>query len=204
MAALVPAGPRDRRHASGRVWTWRRRVVRSSPAIDICRIRRRFFRWMPTVATCHRTGTCDCRRGLGCRQDEACRQATALRRTRELMARRRHSNTRSIRLQIGMAALLAAGQCLGRAQAQSSQESHETIIAIRHRELQHGGLGQLSCKGLNRALALPRLFASRYPASSSTLTAGVRLGAHQKDTARTCDRVSRAEHRPCQRRENSL
>jgi hypothetical protein len=33
----------------------------------------------------------------------------------------------------------------------------ETIVAIRHGEKPTAGLGQLSCKGLNRALALPKV-----------------------------------------------
>ncbi len=34
----------------------------------------------------------------------------------------------------------------------------ETVIFLRHGEKPAAGLGQLSCKGLNRALALPRIF----------------------------------------------
>jgi hypothetical protein len=36
----------------------------------------------------------------------------------------------------------------------------ETIIFIRHGEKPEAGLGQLSCRGLNRALALPRVLAA--------------------------------------------
>jgi hypothetical protein len=35
----------------------------------------------------------------------------------------------------------------------------ETIVAIRHAEKPSTGLGQLNCKGLNRALALPKVLA---------------------------------------------
>lgn len=35
--------------------------------------------------------------------------------------------------------------------------AQETIVAIRHAEKPPGGLGQLTCKGLNRALALPKV-----------------------------------------------
>jgi hypothetical protein len=38
----------------------------------------------------------------------------------------------------------------------------ETIVAIRHAEKPPGGLGQLSCKGLNRSLALPSVLTKRY------------------------------------------
>lgn len=40
--------------------------------------------------------------------------------------------------------------------------STETIVVMRHGEKPAAGLGQLSCKGLNRALALPELLMSRY------------------------------------------
>ncbi len=40
--------------------------------------------------------------------------------------------------------------------------SQETIIAIRHGEKPAGGLGQLTCQGLNRALALPKVLIPRY------------------------------------------
>ena len=38
----------------------------------------------------------------------------------------------------------------------------ETIVVIRHGEKPVGGLGQLSCKGLNRALALPKVLIGRF------------------------------------------
>lgn len=38
----------------------------------------------------------------------------------------------------------------------------ETLVMIRHGEKPPGGLGQLTCKGLNRALALPPLLTGRY------------------------------------------
>lgn len=38
----------------------------------------------------------------------------------------------------------------------------ETIVAIRHGEKPPGGLGQLSCMGLNRALALPKVLIGRF------------------------------------------
>lgn len=39
----------------------------------------------------------------------------------------------------------------------------ETIVAIRHGEKPPGGLGQLTCEGLNRALALPKVLARYGP-----------------------------------------
>src|SRR6202021_4154268 len=45
---------------------------------------------------------------------------------------------------------------LGCAQAQ------EPIVAIRHAEKPASSLGQLTCKGLNRALALPKVLIPRY------------------------------------------
>ena len=38
----------------------------------------------------------------------------------------------------------------------------ETIVLIRHAEKPHGGLGQLTCRGLNRALALPKVLLAKY------------------------------------------
>jgi hypothetical protein len=38
----------------------------------------------------------------------------------------------------------------------------ETIVVIRHGEKPKGGLGQLTCRGLNRALALPKVLLGKY------------------------------------------
>ncbi len=38
----------------------------------------------------------------------------------------------------------------------------QTVVVIRHGEKPHGGLGQLSCQGLNRALALPKILTDKY------------------------------------------
>jgi hypothetical protein len=46
--------------------------------------------------------------------------------------------------------------------AQTPRIHQETIVLIRHGEKPPGGLGQLTCKGLNRALALPPLLIGRY------------------------------------------
>ncbi len=42
------------------------------------------------------------------------------------------------------------------------QANGETIVLVRHGEKPAGGLGQLTCKGLNRSLALPSLLIGRY------------------------------------------
>ncbi len=55
---------------------------------------------------------------------------------------------------------LCAGFPLAAAAAQGA--TRETIVFIRHAEKAPGGLGQLSCKGLNRALALPAVIKARY------------------------------------------
>jgi hypothetical protein len=44
----------------------------------------------------------------------------------------------------------------------SCAHAQETIVAIRHAEKPPTSLGQLTCKGLNRALALPKVLISRY------------------------------------------
>jgi hypothetical protein len=44
----------------------------------------------------------------------------------------------------------------------SCARAQETIVAIRHAEKPPTSLGQLTCKGLNRALALPKVLVPRY------------------------------------------
>ena len=44
----------------------------------------------------------------------------------------------------------------------SDDSSTEMIVAIRHGEKPPAGLGNLNCKGLNRALALPEVLLSKY------------------------------------------
>lgn len=46
--------------------------------------------------------------------------------------------------------------------AASPSSGTETIVILRHGEKAEGGKGQLSCKGLNRALALPRVLIGRF------------------------------------------
>lgn len=61
-------------------------------------------------------------------------------------------------------AILIALSCSShpRSGAQTSPSAGETIVLIRHGEKPPAGLGQLNCKGLNRALALPSLLIGRY------------------------------------------
>ena len=44
----------------------------------------------------------------------------------------------------------------------TSGQTVETIVCIRHGEKPHGGLGQLTCRGLNRALSLPKVLLAKY------------------------------------------
>ena len=46
--------------------------------------------------------------------------------------------------------------------AAASAHGEETIVFMRHGEKPSGGLGQLTCQGLNRALALPNVLIGRY------------------------------------------
>lgn len=66
----------------------------------------------------------------------------------------------------GVLVLLAV--LVGSAAAQNTGEQKpdhvQTIVVIRHGEKPHGGLGQLSCEGLNRALALPKVLTEKYGA----------------------------------------
>jgi hypothetical protein len=46
--------------------------------------------------------------------------------------------------------------------AAQPQQAGETIVLVRHGEKPPAGLGQLTCKGLNRSLALPSLLIGRF------------------------------------------
>lgn len=59
---------------------------------------------------------------------------------------------------LGLASCLAAVLAAGTAMAADT----ETLLFIRHAEKPEPGLGQLSCKGLNRALALGAVLAKKY------------------------------------------
>lgn len=51
---------------------------------------------------------------------------------------------------------------LAQAAAAEPRPARETLLFIRHAEKPDGGLGQLSCKGLNRALALTAVIRDKY------------------------------------------
>ena len=59
---------------------------------------------------------------------------------------------------------LAVGAALGVAAAARAAETRrvETIVFVRHGEKPEAGLGQLSCQGLNRALALPAVIRAKF------------------------------------------
>ena len=67
-------------------------------------------------------------------------------------------------------ALIATLMCSLRATAQTNSVTTdgtnsvttETIVCIRHGEKPQGGLGQLTIRGLNRALALPKILFGKY------------------------------------------
>jgi hypothetical protein len=44
----------------------------------------------------------------------------------------------------------------------TSGQTVETIVCLRHGEKPQGGLGQLTCRGLNRALALPKVLLAKF------------------------------------------
>ena len=46
--------------------------------------------------------------------------------------------------------------------AQAAADEVETLLFVRHGEKPAEGLGQLTCQGLNRALALPAVIAAKY------------------------------------------
>jgi len=56
----------------------------------------------------------------------------------------------------------ASGVLLATVGAATPLHAQETIVAIRHAEKPAGGLGQLTCQGLNRALALPKVLIGKF------------------------------------------
>lgn len=60
------------------------------------------------------------------------------------------------------ASIVAAIASLGPMPSLAAGSGVETIIMVRHGEKPERGLGQLDCKGLNRALALPRVIETKY------------------------------------------
>jgi hypothetical protein len=64
----------------------------------------------------------------------------------------------------GVALWLAAfcAGTLASANACATDNTVETLVFVRHGEKPAEGLGQLSCKGLNRSLALPAVIAAKF------------------------------------------
>lgn len=50
----------------------------------------------------------------------------------------------------------------GQTNSDTASSAVETLVCIRHGEKPKGGLGQLNCQGLNRALALPDVLLKKY------------------------------------------
>ncbi len=64
---------------------------------------------------------------------------------------------------VGIAFLLVSADSLAAsAEVIASEQPKETLVLIRHGEKPSDGLGQLSCQGLNRSLALPRVLAAKF------------------------------------------
>jgi hypothetical protein len=57
---------------------------------------------------------------------------------------------------------LSFAGCSRKPAAVASSATSETIVVLRHGEKAVGGLGQLSCMGLNRSLALPKVLIGRF------------------------------------------
>jgi hypothetical protein len=62
----------------------------------------------------------------------------------------------------GALSLVLAMTALGSLPACAASDTVETIVMVRHGEKPAAGLGQLSCQGLNRSLALPRVIEAKY------------------------------------------
>ena len=66
-------------------------------------------------------------------------------------------------LSIGMMFFVRAdGQTNAAPSTVVAKPNVETLVCIRHGEKPPGGLGQLTCRGLNRALALPNVLLTKY------------------------------------------
>ena len=57
---------------------------------------------------------------------------------------------------------VAEGNAVLLAEDGAAQDKVETIVCIRHGEKPPGGLGQLTCQGLNRALRLPQVLIGKF------------------------------------------
>ena len=63
---------------------------------------------------------------------------------------------------LGVLCMVSSGCNDSGKQPAASTSSDETIVVLRHGEKPPGGLGQISCMGLNRALALPKVLIGRF------------------------------------------
>jgi hypothetical protein len=62
----------------------------------------------------------------------------------------------------GLTALVGCGTQSNSVLTAKGAKSVETIVCLRHGEEPESDLGQLTCRGLNRALALPRVLLEKY------------------------------------------
>jgi hypothetical protein len=63
---------------------------------------------------------------------------------------------------IGLLAVQVNGQTNPVSLTENSRSTMQTLVCLRHGEKPKGGLGQLTCRGLNRALALPKVLLEKY------------------------------------------
>jgi hypothetical protein len=63
---------------------------------------------------------------------------------------------------VSVSSLRARGQTNWPPSTEQRPAMVETLVCIRHGEKPRGGLGQLTCRGLNRALALPKVLLAKY------------------------------------------
>ena len=77
-----------------------------------------------------------------------------------------------------LGSILLAGVPACRPAVADPLTSTETILFVRHGEKPAGGFGQLSCQGLNRALALPGVIARKYGRLDAVFAADP---SHRKD-----------------------
>src|ERR1017187_10604489 len=65
-------------------------------------------------------------------------------------------------LTVGAVCLRAEAQTNSIPAPETATPTVQTLVCLRHGEKPKGGLGQLTCRGLNRALALPNVLLPRY------------------------------------------
>jgi hypothetical protein len=85
-------------------------------------------------------------------------------------ARSRETSSLSVSLLaaiLGVLCMVSSGCKDSGNQPAASTSSDETIVVLRHGEKPSGGLGQISCMGLNRSLALPKVLIGRFGRASA-------------------------------------